>query len=174
MDEKLIIKSKNGDVEAFTELILQIRNDLYKIAKTRLVNDADIDDAIQETMIEAYKSIKKLKNNEFFKTWIIKILVNKCNYIYKKKKKYIISYEENEMEKYISSEEISSDNIDFYLLIKNLKYEERIIIILFYMENYTTKEISKILKMNENTIKTRIARAKSKLKDILEGGKNNG
>lgn len=155
-------------------LILEIKNELYKIAKTRLINDDDIDDAIQETMIEAYKSIKHLKNPEYFKTWIIRILINKCNYIYKKKKKHIISYEEKELEKYISSEELETSSIDFYILIKNLKYEERIVIILYYMESYTTKEISKILKVNENTIKTRISRAKAKMKNSLKGGQNNG
>lgn len=174
MKEELIIKSKQGDKQAFSQLILEIRNELYKIAKTRLIKDEDIDDAIQETMLQAYKSIKYLKKPEFFKTWIIRILINKCNYIYKKRKKYIISYEAKEIDKYICSPETSSNDIDFYILIKDLKYDERIAIILYYMENYTTKEISKILKVNENTIKTRISRAKTKIKKHLEGGEVNG
>lgn len=163
MIEDLVLESKKGNKETFTKLFLEIKSELYKIAKTRLINDDDIDDAIQETMLEAFKSIKKLKKTEYFKTWIIRILINKCNYIYKKKKKYIISYEAEEIEKYTTDE--NSNDIDFYLLIKNLKYEERIVIILYYMENYTTKEISKILKVNENTIKTRISRAKLKIKN---------
>ena len=52
-------------------------------------------------------------------------------------------------------------------MIKELKYEERIIIILYYSEKYTTKEISNILKINENTIKTRLSRAKEKIKNII-------
>lgn len=57
--EELIVRAQDGDEEAFTELILNISDDLYKIAKTRIKNEEDISDAIQETMIETYKSIKK-------------------------------------------------------------------------------------------------------------------
>lgn len=62
--EELVKKARKGDKKAFTMLILEIKNELYKIAKTRITNEADIDDAIQETMIETYKSIKKLKIQE--------------------------------------------------------------------------------------------------------------
>ena len=86
MDE-LINRSKKGDEEAFTELILSIKNDLYKIAKTRLNNDYEINDAIQETIIKSYNHLRKLKDNSKFKSWIIKILINECNTIYKKKRR---------------------------------------------------------------------------------------
>lgn len=72
---ELIERSKNGDEKAFTELILYIKNDLYKIAKTRLSDDYDINEAIQETMIKAYNNLKKLKDTSKFKSWIIKIVV---------------------------------------------------------------------------------------------------
>ena len=87
--EELIIRSKNGDEKAFTKLILSIKNDLYRIGKTRLNDDNDINDAIQETMINAYKHLKKLKDNSNFKSWVIRILINECNKIYKKKSKKI-------------------------------------------------------------------------------------
>ncbi|MFR7666240.1 MAG: sigma factor [Clostridia bacterium] len=84
--EDLIKKAKSGDKLAFTELMLQMQDELYKIAKIRLKNDDDVFDVIQDTMLSAYKSLKKLKHNEYFKTWIIKILINECNKIYKMKK----------------------------------------------------------------------------------------
>ena len=83
--EELIQRAQHNDKDAFTQIILELDNELYKIAKTRITNEADIQDAIQETMIETYKSIKKLKDIKKFKIWTIKILINKCNYIYKKK-----------------------------------------------------------------------------------------
>lgn len=58
--EELILSAQNGNEEAFTKLILSINDDLYKIAKTRISNEDGIADAVQETMIETYKSIKKL------------------------------------------------------------------------------------------------------------------
>ena len=64
--EELVVKAKKGDKEAFTQIVLILKEDLYKIAKTRITNEADIEDAIQETMIEAYKSIKKIKNERYY------------------------------------------------------------------------------------------------------------
>ena len=93
MDE-LILMAQAGDEDAFTKMILYIKDDLYKIAKTRIANETDIEDAIQETMIETYKSIKRLKDPNKFKKWVIKILINKCNRIYRRKYKTDISIEE--------------------------------------------------------------------------------
>ena len=61
--EDLIKKAKSGDKLAFTELMLQMQDELYKIAKIRLKNDDDVFDVIQDTMLSAYKSLKKLKHN---------------------------------------------------------------------------------------------------------------
>lgn len=98
--EELVKKAKEDD-EAFDELINSMKNDLYCLARTRLNNLDDMADAIQDTILTCYKNIQKLKNNKVFKTWLIKILISKCNNIYNKKKKYNISIEENEMDKYI-------------------------------------------------------------------------
>ena len=60
-------------------------------------------------------------------------------------------------------------NINFYNIIENLNYEERVVLILHYDMEYTTKDISKILKMKENTVKSKILRSKKKIKNILKG-----
>lgn len=166
MNDDLVNESKSGNKEAFTELILKNQKDLYRIAKMRLSDNYDIDDAIQETMITAFKSIKKLKENKYFKTWIIRILINKCNEIYSKKKK-----ESNMVRKYdittfeSKNEMLEIENkFDFYRLINILNYEERICMVLYYVYDYKIKDISEILNMNENTIKARLARGREKIK----------
>lgn len=65
---ELVLKAKKGDKKAFTELILELEDNLYKIARTRLCNPEDVSDAIQETMVSAYRAIDKLKKPELFKT----------------------------------------------------------------------------------------------------------
>lgn len=170
--EELIVRAQDGDEEAFTELILNISDDLYKIAKTRIKNEEDISDAIQETMIETYKSIKKINKPEKFKKWVIRVLINKCNRIYRRKYKKDISIDESNMNS-LSTNNINDieSNLNFYDVIKNLKYEERIIVVLYYMEDYSVKEIKDILKMNENTINTHLYRARKKIKSSYKGGK---
>ena len=164
---QLVYKAKKGDKQAFTDLILSIEDELYKIARVRLNNNEDIFDAVQETMLSAFKSLHKLKDENYFKTWIIKILINKCNDIYKSKKADIVSLNDNI--KTDDSDNYSDDNLNFEFIIKYLNYDERIAMTLYYLEEYTTKEISEILKTNENTIKTRIARAKTKIKNNYKG-----
>lgn len=135
--EELIVRAQNDEKEAFKELILKIKNDLYKIAKMRLHCEDDIEDAVQETIIEVYKNIKKLRKIELFKTWVIKILINRCNKIYRKSAKE-----------------------------KKLEYLDEIT--LFYLSDFTTKEISKIVKEPESTIRNRIARAREKIKRMYK------
>ena len=165
--EELVEKAKNKNEKAFDELILSIEKEMYLIAKVRLKDEDDISDAIQETILSCYRNLKKLRNNSFFKTWIIKILINKCNEIYRKKNKHEISFEENEVENYIKVED--ETDIGFEMLIKDLDAEEQLILTLYYYSKYTTKEICKMLKKNENTIKSKIIRARNKLRNQLEG-----
>lgn len=153
--------------------MLLFKNDLYKIAKARLKNDDDIYEAIQETMITAFKSIKKLKQPICFKTWMIKILISKSNNLYSmKSKNNIIPL--NEVENYKNTHYYEIENteaiLDFNFICKNLKYENRIIIMLYYMERFTDKEIGEVLHLKENTVKTKRTRAIQEIKNIIKRG----
>lgn len=172
--EELIIRSKNGDEKAFTELILSMKNDLYRIGKTRLKDDNDISDAIQETMINAYKHLKKLKDNTNFKSWIIKILINECNKIYQKKSKKEKLFGRITREEATNTIDYSicsvNAKLDFDLLIEKLNYEEKLIVTLYYNSKYSCKVIAEILNMNINTVKSKLTRAKEKVKKYYKGG----
>lgn len=167
--EELVKKSQEGSKEAFTELIVSMESDLYKIAKMRLKCDEDVNDAVQETIIQAFKSIKKIKQPQYFKTWLIKILINNCNKVYKKlKRNNLLNTFEIENEKSTYDEEEKINKLDFFILIELLNYKERISLTLYYLENFTTKEISQILKEPESTIRNRIHRAIKKLREYYE------
>ena len=165
----LIKRAKQGDKDAFTKLILNIQEDLYKIAKMRLKNEDDINDVIQETMISAYKNIRKLKEDRYFKTWIIKILINKCNKKYHERYRKFISFEDNEIEKYAPGKELENHKLDFGSIISSLNKEEKNIMILYYYLEYTAKDISEILGIKEGTIFSKISRAKKKILDKYKG-----
>lgn len=171
--EQLVEQAKSGDREAFEKLIMLLEKDLYRIAKLRLNNKEDIFDAVQETIIIAFQSIHKLRQPKYFKTWLIKILINQSNSIYKqKKRKKIISFEEiketDEMN--TSNIEIIEDKIDFNFICKDLKHEDKMIIVLYYKEKFTDKEIGKILNLKESTVATKRTRAKQKIKTLYETG----
>jgi RNA polymerase sigma-70 factor (ECF subfamily) len=166
--EELIERAKNNDKNAYTELINIIAPKLLRIARIRLDNMDDVNDAINETIIISYENIKKLKNSEFFTTWIIRILINQCNKIYSKNKRRIDLFEKVVREKAIKPVINNSiqdfENRDYVeFLLNKLNYNERVVIELYYSEQFTIQEISKVLKQNENTIMTRLKRAKEKM-----------
>lgn len=165
---ELVIESQNGDKESFSKLILNFEKDLYKIASIRLTNNDDVDDAIQTTIESVFKNIKKLKEPKYFKTWLIKILINNCNFLYNKRKNKTEFNENIEENGKDNSEEINS-KLDFQILIRNLNEKEKMTMMLYYSQNITTKEISKILKEPESTIRNRISRAVNKLKKEYGG-----
>jgi len=83
--ELLIQKAKQHDKAAFAAIMTQNAQSMYKVAKAILKNDEDVADAMQETALTCWEKIGTLKKNEYFKTWMIRILINKCNYIYRQK-----------------------------------------------------------------------------------------
>ncbi|MCI8291403.1 MAG: RNA polymerase sigma factor [Clostridia bacterium] len=156
------MKQRSGDNDAFNGLVLEYQETLYRIAKSRLNCDDDICDVVQNTLISAYKSINTLQNEKYFKTWLIKILINKCNTFYAKSMKENISFEVLEDNKIFVEKDFTNDfSIDY--LINSLSNDEQTILTLFYVEGYSEKEISKILGMNYATVRTRIKRAKEKI-----------
>lgn len=169
--EELIELAKKGNEDAFTQIIMMIEKDLYKIARMRFFSEDDICEVVQETIIEAFKNLKKVRKNEYFKTWVIKILINKCNKLYKSKckRQNFIEWNDTNITNIYSknTDEEVIDKLDFEILINDLSYNEKIALILYYMENLTTKQISKILREPESTIRNRISRAKIKLKKKL-------
>ncbi len=86
MNEVLIRKAKKGDKDAFCRLMDENVQSMYKIAAAYLKNDEDVADAIQDTILSCYENLKSLKQNRYFKTWMIRILINKCKDMIQKKK----------------------------------------------------------------------------------------
>lgn len=169
MISKLVKKAQKGNKNAFEKLILYFHKDLYKIAKAYLIIEDDVNDAIQETIISAYENINNITHISYFKTWITRILINKCNSIYKQKHKInTISLESISVENYISKTYELDSNISFYNLIDKLTSEEKTILILYYVDGYKPKEIAKILDTNDSTIRSKILRAKNKIKKDLK------
>lgn len=173
--EDLIKQSLAGNQEAYITLIKNIQSDLYRVARARLSNIDDINDAIQETIIISFKDLKKLKHIEYFKTWITKILINQCNQIYRKRNKQLNIFNKLlNTNDYLHLEDTSIHNkeneLDFDILIDKLNYNEKIVITLYYNNQFSTKEIADILNTSVNTVKSRLTRAKKKLKLYCEEG----
>ncbi|PDY77422.1 RNA polymerase sigma factor [Bacillus cereus] len=162
--ELLIKRAQKGDEEAFIEAIDTLMPQMYKVAKARLKNEEDIGDAIQETILSAFTNLKKVKEPVYFKTWITKILMNKCNDIVRKNKVlYVDEYGK------VQGDQIVKNNIEqeleFDNMLSYLGVEYRLVIVLYYVNKFKTKEIAEILNEKEGTIKSRLHRARQQLKE---------
>lgn len=162
----LIQKAKNGEPDAFVELMEINKSAMYKTAISILRNDADAADAIQETILSCWKNINKLKNEKYFKTWLTRILINSCKDIIRKNGNtvYLESYNNIDMGSDTSlSDRRIKESFD------GMSDNYRLILTLYYAQGLTVKEISKLLNMKENTVKTRLSRGREEFKTLYNG-----
>lgn len=168
--ENLVQRAKGGNVDAFSKLIEEIQLELYNIAKVKISNETDINDVIQDTILDIYVGIKKLKDDKLFKTWAIRILLNNCNNVlkHKYKNKNVISFEQYiEGDFHNGGKNIIEDThykFNFEDIMKILSEHEKIIFTLYYQESYKIDEISEILQERSNTIKSILKRGREKIK----------
>lgn len=157
----LVKKAKKGDGEAFVSLVKQYEDVLYRTASRLLNNDEDVADAMQDAIILAYEKLHTLKNDEYFNTWICKILINKCNSLLNKNKNVLGINEHLLSEK--GNDEFQKIELEDALNSLNEAY--KLALILYYIVGLNVKEISEFLKEPEGTIKSRLSRAKSILRN---------
>lgn len=161
----LNVKLAKKDKGVFSELIQANLTSMYRVAKGILSSQDDIEDALQTTTLIAFDKINTLRNDKYFKTWLIRILINECNKIYNQNKKSLNEIKAVKEESYTIDKSI---NIDLYDAISKLSDELRVATILFYFNDLTYKEISKVLDIPEGTVKSRISRAKDRLYIMLK------
>lgn len=125
-------------------------------------------------MIITYQNAKKVRNIQYFKTWMIHILINECNKIYNTIKKNNELFNkvviDTNFNTYDNSIQDTQSKINFESLISKLNYDEKIVITLYYNSQFSCSEIAKILDISVNTVKSRLRRGKEKLKKSYEEG----
>ena len=159
-----IKKAKQGDATAFANLYRQVYEDLYRFALYILKNKADAEDVVSETVADAFATIKKLRKEESFKSWIFRILYNKCKDKLREYTKKTVELPEDYRE--MPTEEKVEDGAVMRALFGELGEEERLIISMHLFAGYTSKEIGTLLHMNENTVRSKESRALKKLGDL--------
>lgn len=166
----IITQIKNGNEEAFAELIEQYKLPIYKTAKSILKDEDDICDAIQDTALSIYKNIKNLKNEKYFKTWVIRITINKCYDIIAKRKlndEKISKVQSQFVEMHTSFDNNIIVKTDLEKTLDLLEEDLKTITILYYYNDLSISEISDILNIPKGTVKSRVFRAREKLYDVL-------
>jgi len=152
--------------EQLGSLILDSERQLYSTAKTILFSDHDCADAIQETIVKAFSNVGTLKNDNCTRTWLIRILINECYSLVRKSSKFIPL--ENLADRQEPESEKTKNYSELYTAVNSLKEELRLPVILYYIEDFSVKEIAQILEISEGAVQKRLARARGKLRQELQ------
>ncbi len=152
--------------ETFSKLVLESEQTLYRISMSMLKNEADCEDAVQTAILTAYEKLSSLKKEEYFRTWLVRILINVCNKQLGRRGK-IINLDDNE---YTAEPSVPSHdkNVELKIALENLPQKFRQVIVLFYIEGFSVTNIKNILGIPEGTVKSRLSKGRSLLKSILE------
>ncbi len=159
----LVEKAKRGDADAFVELMESCKGSLYRVAKGFFTSEDDVADAIAQTVLTAYEKIPQLRKTQYFKTWLTRILINTCNQIIRDRRKYA----EAEALPEGGMEESGYADLEFRELLSTFPEDCRLIVQLYYGEQFTSKEIAEILGMNENTVRSRLRKSRRTMKESL-------
>ena len=146
------------DKNTFTQKVLESEKTLYRISLSILKNPTDCEDAVQETILTAYSKLGTLKKEEYFKTWLVRILINICSKTLRKRKR-LVSVEE------LSEESVpdSSVRTEVKMALDALKPKIRIVVVMKYIEGFSVREIKDILNIPEGTVKSRLSEGRKKL-----------
>ena len=157
------------DKKWFGDMVHIYQKELYRLAFHILKNKEDAEDALQETLYRAYSHLGQLKNPEYFKTWMVRILLNTAFEMQKKRKNNLDLDEYNDV---IGKSEDITTKIMLETVIREMDEKYQYVIFLYYYENYSVKEISEILNVSVMNVKQRLSRSRKILKEKLsERGK---
>lgn len=147
-------------------VIVKYKDSIFKVAFNILKNVQDAEDVTQDVIIKYHQSNKDFTSEEHIKSWLIRLTINKSKNIISSFIKRRVFPIEDYMEVFRIEK---SENRDLFKEVMKLNYKYRIVIHLYYYEDYSIKEISKILKISENNTKVRLNRARNILKKNLKG-----
>lgn len=184
-DEAIIARCQNGDRGAFDELVLKYQRRIFNTTYRMLGNYTEASDVAQEAFIRAYRSIKKFRGQSSFYTWLYTIASNLCRnrlkYLSRQREKLVSLDNPIETEEGVVSREVVDTSpspiavLDqkakgeyIQKAINSLDEPHRIVVVLRDIELLPYDEISHILKVNIGTIKSRLHRARSLLREELK------
>jgi RNA polymerase sigma-70 factor (ECF subfamily) len=166
MDVRILSRAVKGDREAFGEIVDFYYKDAYLFALSITGNPHDAKDVCQDSFVKAYRNLKKLRDKDSFKSWLMKIVSNTSKDVFKGRKTQEI--QPNELYEDFEADSLH-DRIDLLDALEKIKPEYRQVLTLRYLNDLKIQDVAKILKLPENTVKSRIRYALTQAKEAMEG-----
>ncbi len=169
--KELVKRAKCGDKNAFVELIDAHKSTLYNIAVRIVKNETDALDAVSEAVLSCWENVPKLRDEAYFKTWLTRILMNKCYNVMRDRSYYCF----DEAEVFANDKAAAHDydaRLEVEAYFRKLNQNEKLILSMFYFDDYSIKQISDLLGISKSAVKTRLTRSRQHFKEIylIENG----
>lgn len=150
------------DKDSFAKNVLEAETTMYRVAKSIMANESDTEDAVSGAVLKAFEKLHTLRDERYFKTWLIRILINEC-YRELRARAKIMPLEE------YAENLTANDNgcSDLYRAVMRLKPRVRIVIVLHCIEGYSVEETAGILKIPAGTVKSRLHTGRGILREEL-------
>jgi len=179
-DEVLVQKSKNGDLEAFDQLVLRYESKVFNLAYRFMGNYADASDLAQETFIRLYQSLVSFRGDSSFSTWLFRVAANACrDELRKRQRRKNVSMDEMVAlspanvpvadNAYSPEETVQRHEVQRQVqeCLKQLSDDHRLILVMREIQDLSYEEIAEVLQCSLGTVKSRINRARNALKERM-------
>ena len=145
----------------FAARIMDMQQTLYRVSYSFLSQESDREDAVQECICKAWAKCRMLRDDRLFQTWVVRILINECHNIGRRMKRVMVTDEIPERAAPPGADEALHD------AILTLDETLRTPLVLHYIEGYDVKEISDMMRLPAGTVKSRLFRARNRMKELL-------
>ena len=153
------------DTKEYERFVTKYLDCIYRVALNCCKNSMDAEDIVQNAFMKLYESKEHFEEDERVKYWLIRVVINESNSLWRSAwKRRITPLEQMSQEPIFTAPEKSN----LYYAMKELPTKCRQILHLYYYEDYSVKEIAAIMKLSETAVQTRLFRARQKLKTILK------
>lgn len=173
--DELVERCKQGDAPSYEALYRQYSKAMYNTSLRIVNNTADAEDVLQEAFLDAFRNLHDFHYRSTFGAWLKKIVINKSINLLRKRKTSLVDIESGELQGVQEEEAINEDDIQYKVeevkkAITRLPDGYRTVISLYLLEGYDHEEISQILQISHNTVRTQYVRAKQKLLSLIKQG----
>ena len=174
-DQQYINQIIEGNTHAFAVLVDRYKGFVFTLAYKMMKDREEAEEVAQDSFIKVYNSLNKFKGESKFSTWVYKITYNTCLDRLKKKKEKDVVYIEDFSERGLKAMESVLDTIDeksrnqkIQDCLHLLASEEAFLLTLYYFDDQSIEEISKVMDTNVNNIKVKLFRVRKKMASILK------
>ena len=171
--EKIIARARRGDADAFEQLVVAYRDQVFRLALRMCGSEADADEVAQEAFLSAWKALPNFRGESQFSTWLYQLTTHAAIDLMRREKRQIAADDITEVSAAdpAPSPQQQAEQSEQREIVRDailqLAPEQREVVVLRFMEELSYEEIGAVLKLPSGTVKSRLNRAKAQLKEIV-------